>query len=405
MAMAAIRSEGKIMMLIRFAAALLLLTCTARLGIAAEWPPTAADISVTLSRANSGCTEGNDCRLAIQVENLGTAPFKGALKVTIDTAAPSVPGFVGSERGTCERLAYGRMACTAASIELQPAETLTDLVSVRFLPTVMNEARTCASIDWRGSTGGVARDAVKSVAASLGKGAPAVADANQLLSAVFGTWGNGDLRADNDRGCVTIAIGSAAVPAQCPEGQERIAGGCVALDDFCSAARVRDAKSRRCACSVATDRFDPVSRACVAAAAPTCDGGRTAKDGLCFCPEARPLWNAKASACEEWRQPEPKPATVAVETPPPPVARPKVTVPVKKVVAPVKRRVVVKPVKKTVAAKPERSPVSRRVTRRAFESPSAVWRREVKRCPPIIPYCWARVIRRYSKYKRLVRGG
>ena len=156
------------MLLVRFAVTIVLLLLSARPGFADGWPPTAADISVTLSRGHGGCIEGNDCRLVLQVENLGTASFKGRLSVVIETAAASVPGFAGSGPWRCDRLGYGRMACAAAAIELAPAQTSTGLISVRFLPTHMSEAEACASIAWRGTASTVARDALRSAAAALG---------------------------------------------------------------------------------------------------------------------------------------------------------------------------------------------------------------------------------------------
>jgi hypothetical protein len=414
--------QEKIMLLFRFAAAMILLLCSASHGFAGNWPPTAADISVTLARANGGCLAGNDCRLAIQLENLGNAPFKGGLRVVIETAAPSVPGFVGSENSPCERLAYGRIACQASSIELAPSQTLTGFLSVRFLPTHMTEVEACASIDWRGTTGTATKDAVRSVAAALGKDAPAGGDAAALLSAVFGTWGEGDLRRGNDRGCVTIAIGPASAEAACPFGQERIAGNCVVLDDFCSGNRKRDATTGNCACPTAAEVFHPVSRVCAAAAAPSCSGGRTAKDGLCFCPEERPLWNGDRSSCEEWRRLEPERATVEVETPSTPAPKPKVKVPVETVNAPVKKadapvikRIVAKPscgrdevlrdgtcVK--VAGETTRKPNAIHVARQVQAKPDPVWISEANRCPPIFAFCWLKVIHEYRKHKRQAHG-
>lgn len=422
------------MLLLRIAAAMMICLAAALPVSAGEWPPAAADLSVSLTRADGGCLEGNDCRLAMQIENLGSAPFKGALRVIIETATPSVPGSIDTEEGTCERLAYGRMACATEALDLAPSETMTGLISVRFLPTVMSEVEACASIDWPSGAGPVAQEAQRSVAAALGKEA--------ALAAVFGTWGKGDLRKGNDRGCVTIAIGPAAAEAQCPAGQGRIAGRCMALDDFCSGERARDKATGNCACPAATPAFDPVKRVCASAAALTCDGGRSPKNGLCFCPEGQPLWNAGQSRCEAL--PQAKPEAAAVETkpvppaaavpppaakpqvkaaveaeaepPPMPAARPKIVLaPEPKVKAPVKKRAIATPScdrgetwrgDKCVkiarkAAKRPKQPV--RVARRGASGSGFVWAREANKCPPILVACWAVVIHKYRKHKRRLR--
>lgn len=410
------------MLFLRLAATMMLCLAAAAPGHAGNWPPSAADISVTLTPADGSCLEGDDCRLAMQIENLGTAPFKGGLRVIVETATPSVPGSIDADEGACERLAYGRMACAAEALDLAPSETMTGLVSVRFLPTVKSEVEACASIEWPGAASPVARDASKSVATALGK----EVGAGVPLSAVFGAWGQGDLRQGNDRGCVTIAIGPTPARAQCPAGQGRIAGRCGALDDFCSSDRTRDKVTGNCACSAGTPNFDPVKRVCATAAILTCDGGRTAKDGVCFCPEATPLWNADQKRCQEWRPAKPAVAKVEVEaepSPPPPAAMPKiapapapkVNAPVKKVDVPVRKRVVAKPscgrdetlrgkacVK--IVRKAAKRPKPVRVAQRVKSGPSAEWRRKKLRCPPIIPACVPILIHQYRKRKREARG-
>jgi hypothetical protein len=400
------------MLLLRLAFAVLLFFGATDRSVADEWPPRAADLSVTLARAGGGCLEGEDCRLAMQIENLGSARFKGTLRILVETAAPSVPGFIDTGEGSCERLAYGRMACSAEAIDLAPAETMTGLISVRFLPTVMNAVEACAGIDWSGGSGSVAREAMLAVTAALGKPTTDHGMAATTLPAVFGGWGKGDLRQGNDRGCVTLAIAAASETA-CPDGQARIGGRCLALDDYCFGNRARDVKTKTCGCPLKGDVFDPVGRRC-AAAATACDGGRSATDGMCFCGRERPLWNAATGACEAWPEAAPGPvpvvAVAAPEPEPPPAPKRKLIAPVKKVEAPVKKAEppvtkVERPVKKQAAVKPETKPAPRRAARRRLESPSAVWRREASRCPPVIPYCWVRVIRRYSKHKRLVGGG
>jgi hypothetical protein len=395
----------------RIAAVLVLLLGCASSAIANGWPPRAADLSVSLARASNGCLEGNDCRLAVQVENLGTAPFKGELSISIETAAPSVPGFAGSGNLSCQRIAYGRHACKLSSIDLAPGKTVTDLANIRFLPTPMSEAEVCASIDWDDAQDIPARDAALSVMAALGKERPASGDAIELLQAVFGTWGEGDLRERNDRGCARIAIGRPETEAACPEGQERIAGSCVALGALCSGNRLRDARTGDCACRIQGQGIDPVSRECAVLAAPDCGAGRTAKDGLCFCPGSQPLWNEDASRCEEWRERKPETAKVTAV----PERKPTIRDPVKVTTeAPPRVRIAAKPscgrgeslrgntcikIVRKIAKRPSTIRLAQRAPAR--EAPSR--RHKVNRCPLVFAICIIKVLRE-RRLEREARG-
>lgn len=299
--------------MIRFAAFLLAaLFALAGAAMAETWPPLAPDLSVSIEPAVPGCLETSDCAFLVRVENHGPGMAPGPLRLTSRTAAPSVLGFGDTGGWTCGKLDYGKFACTSAALSLAPGAHADLLLTLRFLPTPMPQADACAALD--GS--GLRAASQTAVLAALGRTGTNIPDSQNFLRAIYGLWGDGDLRAANDRACTKINLGPEAPPPLCAADEQLANGTCVKTATFCTRGRSWNAASNTCGCSGAAGTFDPVTMSCAAAAAPACSTGRTAVQGLCVCPQSEPLWNSETTKCEALPAPPPKIEAKKV-TPPP----------------------------------------------------------------------------------------
>jgi hypothetical protein len=308
----------------------------------ADWPPSFPDLSISLLPAGDTCLEGEACPINVRIGNDGTATVDAPLELQVKTKVPSVPGSAG-EDWACSRQTFASFECRSVARSIVPGGYTDITLDVRMLPTPLEETEVCVSLDWR-RTGKMLRASTLANSASvLG------ADAKQVTApeTIFGSWGEGDVFTGNDSQCVKIAIGPVLKPPDCPSGESLAGGRCLALASYCTDGRGFDASNKTCGCP-AGQWFNRETRSCSSAVV-ACTAGRLAAGGLCFCPQATPVWNEKTSACEalpvataakpDEEAPEPS-APAATEVPEEPAVE---QVPPRKIARIAPRRIVEEP--------------------------------------------------------------
>jgi hypothetical protein len=346
---------------------------------AADWPPKAAELELTLHQAAPSCIEGDDCVIYLRLANEGTAPFDAPVDVRATSSTPAIPGASAPQDWACRRDGYSGFACRSKTISLAPGRFTVARFTFRMLPTPLESNEVCVGLSLGVS---IRNAAISSAAQALARPPDALGFGAED---VFGTWGKGDMISSNDKACLEISIARPTPAPSCDAGFASVNGACADLAALCTASRAFDAASKTCACA-SGQRYDASTQSCGPRLA--CDAGRVAAGQFCACPQDRPRWNGEAKACEaleantetpdaapEVRLETPEPAPVAEEPPAkedPPAA---VAQPAEPPPAPA-----------VVVAEPEKSVSRKKIIRRsALEKPKSKriyrTRREVRACP------------------------
>jgi len=284
---------------------------------AADWPPAAPDLAISIVPSSPACLEADDCTFLVRIENLGAAAYDGPIGFKLVSSVAAVSGPNAQAPWSCRKDDFGKFSCATPTASLAPGKSADLMFALRMLPTPQSRARDCASLDWTGERLELRDGVLHAAFEALGQKASPSSTSSDALRALIGNWGDGDLRAENDQDCASIAIEPPAPPPACQTSEAQVDGQCVSLANYCTAGRSFDGAKGQCSCPADRPAFDPVTRSCGAnVAALECGGGRKAVNGLCACPLETPLWNETAGACQAMKRPEAK-----VETAPP--AQPK----------------------------------------------------------------------------------
>ncbi|WP_342642346.1 peptidoglycan-binding protein [Rhodoligotrophos ferricapiens] len=259
--------------------------------------PAPFDLSIAVRGGVEACAPTYACPFTLVISNNGPGTYRGPLTIAeeVDTAVADLADW-SPRRWSCERRET-TFVCTHAALQLRPGESVS--LRVDFVPWRVPAARVqnCARLLWQGSTlsarnllvqeslsrlgfdpgpvdglaGARTRSAIQAFAAEEGQ--PSDGQINDaLLGRLFGSWGNGDLRSQDDRDCASLPLrrsrGSVAVAPDCGPTDLLLKGRCVSRASLCDGGRQFQASDNSCTCPQAAPLWDPVNGRCTGYAPP-----------------------------------------------------------------------------------------------------------------------------------------
>ncbi len=274
----------------------------------------APDLGITKVPTQESCRAGKPCSFAVVTVNSGQGTFSGPLQITdILTPAGARLTQSGSAPWVCRSL-RGRVRCNHPATQIAPGESNTLSLAFTTSRNATGVLRNCATIDWSptarvravqralsqsgfpagapdGKAGARTRKAVRDYQKRVGLPVTGRID-NALMRQLFGDWGNGDARADNDRACTDVEIQAAdlppvvAPPPRCEAGWTEMSRERAKILSRRGWQVKRVTRSGRTIWCAQRRTTPPVT--------PTCTGGRTRNDqGQCVCPSSRPNWTGQ----------------------------------------------------------------------------------------------------------------
>jgi len=164
-----------------------------------------------------------------------------------------------------------------------------------------------------GIMGSKTRSAIQAFRSSAGLPAGGEVD-EDLMAALYGRWGVGDLDQTNDSDCAVPGEASREAPAPSTTGDEprdtAMPEDAPTSDDMraaCAGGQIRDADTGQCACPSDTPVWNAAQETCVAdtakpetATPALCRGGQVWSEpkSQCVCPPTKPRWNETGQRCE-----------------------------------------------------------------------------------------------------------
>ncbi|QPC41450.1 peptidoglycan-binding protein [Kaustia mangrovi] len=299
----------------------------------------APDLAVTVRADADACEPGAACSFTVVIANEGGAAYSGQLAI-LDRIEPAGARLADAspDPWSCVDL-RSEYVCIHPDATLEPDETAELRLDIRAPRGGSGSVRNCSQALWNGATlrariaaaqaglnerglsagpvdgimGSKTRSAIEAFRSSTELPAGGEVD-EELMAALYGRWGVGDLDQSNDSDCAVPGEASREAPAPPPASDEpqdtAMPEDAPTPEDTqaaCTGGQIRDADTGQCACPSGKPVWNAAKGTCVAdtakpetATPALCRGGQVWSEpkSQCVCPPTKPRWNETGQRCE-----------------------------------------------------------------------------------------------------------